>query len=136
MIHFEITQSPDDNVQTHFQFHLNQIYLGRSDGQLHIQDSTLAPSHLMLEVVENDLLVHPQTNVESYLINGKRSTSVRKIKINDLITLGQTTLKVISFSHTSLETKKDILNKKLKSLVESNSKRLGVIEMLSQKNKA
>lgn len=135
MIHFEITQSPDDNARTHFQFHFNQIYLGRTDGHLHIQDSALAPNHLMLEVIENDLLVHPQPTVESYLLNGKRATSVRKIKIGDQITLGQTTLKVLSFTLTPTLTKKEILNQKLQTLVEGASSRLAVIESLSQKSK-
>lgn len=90
----------------------------------------------MLEVVENDLLIHPQQNVEAYLINGKRSTSVRKIKTGDMISIGQTQFKILSFNESFKLSKKELLSKKLNALVEENSSRLKVIESMNLKSKA
>ena len=132
MVHLEIIESTDQNVLTSFQFFKNEIYLGYSSGNLFIKDSSLLPSHLMIEVVEKDLIVHPQKNVESYLIEGKRASTPRKIKIGQIISIGQTKFKIIAFEETIIKTKKNILDEKLGTFVEGNSSRLTVIEKLAR----
>lgn len=132
MIEFQILECPDENVLSKFRYFQNQIYIGRSNGDLWIQDFSLAPSHIMLEVIGKDLLIHPQRDVEFYLINGKRASAIRKLKINDVITLGKTSLKVLSFSETEWESKKNLLNRKLNQLIEENSERLNVVESLTK----
>lgn len=132
MIQFEITTCPDSNVIAPFTFYQNQIYLGKSTGDLWINDNSLLASHAMLEVIEKDLLFHPQKGVEFYLLNGKRSSSIRKLKINDTITLGKTTIKIVNFQETQRDSKKVILNNKLNKLIEENSQRLTVVEKLTK----
>lgn len=132
MIHLEILSSPDKNVETQFQFFQNEIYVGHSSGNLHIKDSELKASHMMIEVVEKDLIIHPQKEVESYLIDGKRASNVRKIKMNQKITVGKTTFKVVNFEETNFPSKKTILDQKLSQLVEESSPRLGAIEKLAK----
>ena len=132
MINFEITSSPDSNVESTFKFYQNQVYLGRNSGNLWINDRDLFSSHALLEVVGKDLLIHPQRGVEFYLINGKRASAIRKLKVNDQITLGQTILKIVSYEETFFESKKDLLDSKLNDLVQSNSTRLSVIENLTK----
>lgn len=132
MIQFEITKSPDSNVMTTFKFFRNDIYLGSATGDVVIRDPSVNKSHLMLEVVEGDFLVHPQKDVPYYLINGKRSTSIRKIKPSDILTIGETEIKLIAFEWSEPKSKKTILNQKLANLVESNSPHITVIEKLSK----
>ncbi len=132
MIEIQIIESPDENVIASYKFFQNQIYLGRTNGDVWIQDLSLSPSHVMLEVIGKDLLIHPQRGVEFYLINGKRASAIRKLKTNDLITLGKTIVKINSFSETDRESKKDMLNRKLNQLVEQNSDRLNVVENLTK----
>lgn len=132
MIHLEILSGPDKNVLSTFQFFQNALYLGRSSGNLLIQDPELYDSHLMIEVVENDLIVHPQKNVTSYLIDGKRASTVRKIKVGQKITIGSTVFKVLNFEETHFDSKKSILDNKLSALVEANSQRLVVIEGIAK----
>ena len=86
----------------------------------------------MIEVVEKDLIIHPQKGVESYLIDGKRSSSIRKIKSGQVITIGSTKFKVLSFEETPVSSKKKILDEKLNRLLEANSPRLVVIEKLAK----
>jgi hypothetical protein len=132
MIHFEVIKSPDENVLSEFKYFQNQIYIGRGQGDLWINDSELLKSHIMLEVLHKDLLLHPQKNVPFYLINGKRASAIRKLKKGDQVSLGNTTIKVIAFEETMKESKKQILNEKLNSLIETNASRLSVVETLSK----
>ena len=135
MIKFSITESPDQEVLSTFEYFHNLIYIGRTSGNLTIQDNGLLRSHLMIEVVGDDLIVHPQKEVEFYLINGKRATTPRKVKINDLLKIGNTSIKLIAFDETPATSKKAILNQKLDQLIEENSHRLPVIEALSKLSK-
>jgi hypothetical protein len=132
MINFEIIESPDANVKTSYKYFKNDLYLGRELGDLLIQDPNLLPSQLMIEILEEELLVHPQKGVESYLLNGKRATSIRKVKVGDTIGFGKTVLKILDFSLTPDRTKKTFLNNKLSSMIEKESPRLTVIEKISQ----
>jgi hypothetical protein len=86
----------------------------------------------MLEVIGNDLLVHPQKEVPFYLINGKRASAIRKLKVGDQITIGQTILQISVFAESEKESKKQILNEKLNQLIETSASRLSVIEALSK----
>jgi hypothetical protein len=132
MILLEITDSPDKNVLNKFEFFQNQLYLGRNSVSLNINDPSLLDSHVMIEVVEKDLILHPQNGVESYLIDGKRSSTIRKIKASQIITIGSTSFKVLNFQETDFKTKKSILDEKLNKLIEENSPRLAVIEKLGK----
>lgn len=132
MVHIEITQSPDVNVITNFKFHKNEVYFGSVHGDLLIDDQSLQASHLMIEIHDDEMLVHPQKGVEHYLINGKRATTIRKLRKGDTLGFGKTILKVLDFSLTPAQTKKIVLNEKLASLIDKNSPRLPVVEMLTR----
>jgi hypothetical protein len=132
MIKFEITESPDHEVLSTFEYFHNLIYLGRTSGNITIQDPELLRSHLLIEVVGTDLIVHPQKEVEFYLINGKRATTPRKIKAGDQLTIGKTIIKVISFEETPPFSKKNIMNSKLDALIQAGSHKLPIIESLSK----
>lgn len=135
MIQFEIIKSPDQNVLHQYQYFQNQLYLGRISGNVRIEDPELLKSHVMIEVVESNLIIHPQPEVNFYLLNGKRATTVRKLSVGDEITLGATVLKILKFSETPTPSKKAILNQKLSELMEENSPLLTVIEKLGQLSK-
>lgn len=132
MIHLEVTTGPDKNILTDFKFFQNEVYIGRLSGNLQIKDPDLRESHVMIEVIDNDLIIHPQKGVESYLIDGKRSSSIRKIKAGQVITIGKTIFKILSFEQTPAISKKKILDENLNRLIEENSPRLVVIEKLEK----
>jgi hypothetical protein len=135
MISFQITDSPDLNVIKSFTFFQNLIYLGRKRGNLCIDDPKLLEGHLMIEVIGPILQVHPQTHVDHYLLNEKRATEIRKLKIGDTLTIGETRLKILNFQETKEESKKDFLNRKMSELMASNSPKLELIEKLAQLSK-
>jgi len=134
MITIEITKGPRECLGQ-FRFEKNELYLGRDPLDLAIADEKLQTTHILLEIPENDLLVHPQKGVEFYLLNGKRSTSIRKVKAGDTIGIGNTELKIVSFDKVHVANKKEVLDAKLAKLIENNSPRLAVIEKLSKSMK-
>lgn len=135
MINIEVIKSPDINVMADFKFFQNQIYIGNDAENLCIADVGLLATHIMLEVVENELLIHPMKNVKFYLINGKRCSVVKKLSPNDKITIAETTFKILSFQETTKDSKKKILNAKLDELLEKKSLRLLSIESLTKRMK-
>lgn len=135
MIQLQILRSPDANVLREYKFFQNQLYIGRTNGDFCIQDPGLSRSHLLIEVIEGDLLVHPQKDVDHYLINGKRATEIRKVKAGETITIGNTQLKILSFSETQTRSKKQILDAKMSQLMQEGSERLRLIEKLVRLSK-
>lgn len=132
MILLEILSSPDKTVLYKFEFHQNQIYIGRNSASLNIADPGLLDSHALIEVVENELIFHPQAGVSSYLIDGKRASNVRKIRLFQAITVANTCLRILEFKETKFRSKKAILDEKLAKLIDENSHRIQVIEQLGR----
>lgn len=132
MIEIEFIDSPDPRIKESFTFHLNQLYLGRMGENLFILDPDLKDSHVLIEIIENELLIHPQSGVDSYLIDGKRASTIRKIKPNQKITIGGTTFKINRFEETKFATKKSILDNKLAALMEKEDIKLNSIEVLAK----
>src|SRR5690606_24642108 len=102
---------------------------------LWIKDPELENIHIMLEIIDDELLIHPQQGVEFFLLNAKRATTIRKLKNLDIIQIGKTKIKILAFEKTLKESKKSILDAKLSQLIEENSSRLNVVELLTKKMK-
>ncbi len=131
MIKLEFIKSPDFDVLNTFQYFQNEIYIGRTTGDLKIKDPSLHNTHLMIEVVEGELILHPQTDVDFYLLDGKRASSIRKIKKGQIITIGSSQFKILEFEQTPFPSKKKILDQKLAQFIEENSPHLKCIEQLA-----
>lgn len=135
MISFQVTDSPDPNVLRIFTFFQNLIYLGRKRGNLCINDPKIQESHLLIEVVERHLQVHPQPGVDFYLLNEKRTTEIRKLKVGDTVSVGQTRILITGFEETPEESKKEFLDRKMAELFAAGSPKLDIIEELAQRGK-
>jgi hypothetical protein len=135
MITLEILGTPDPLVTGTFRFHQNQLTLGQRNCTLNVDDPQMPPGYLLIEVAEGSLVVHPPKDHPTYLLNGKRATSVRKLKPKDEITLGQTSLRILEFAQTETQGRKEILGQKLEELIRENSPRLAVIEALGRLSK-
>jgi hypothetical protein len=131
MIQFEIIKSPDRDIQKDFIFFHNEIFFGLSKGHVRINDAQISSTHIMIEIIENELILHPQLGVDHYLIDGKRATSVRKLRIGQSITIGETEFKIKDFKYTEFKSKKTILDEKLAHLIEQESSKLIIIEDLA-----
>jgi hypothetical protein len=132
MIEFEITESPDNNVIGNFKFFKNQIYIGSTSNDLSILDEQLGSQHILLEIPESELLIHPLEKNSAYLLNNKRSTAIRRLKKGDEILIGKTKIKIINFELTLKLSKKEILTNRMNELFETESSLLPIIEKLNQ----
>lgn len=132
MIRLECTQSPDSNSLGTYEFQQNMIYLGRKDTDIITQDLSWPLQTMVFEVVEDQFYIHPQKELPFFLVNGKRSTGVKKIKPGELITIGHTVFKLIKFSLTNYPVKKQILDEKLQDIVNTDSPKLEVIRRLTE----
>lgn len=132
MIHIEVVSSPDNRVIYPFTFYKNQILIGKTQGDICINDPSLNKTHMMLEIVDEQLFLHPMKDTAYFLLNNKRSTTIKKIKTNDTFTIGNTLIKIINFSINPKISKKNILNLSLDRLIEENSPKLNLIENLSK----
>src|SRR5690554_1657238 len=132
MIEMEILESPDRDVIGHYALSKNEIYLGQVLTDIQIKDPLLLNSHAFMEVLDDTLLFHPQKHAGHYQLNGKRALTIRKLKNGDVIQIGQTKFKIISFNYTHDPSRKEILDQKLASFIENQDPRLEVIEMLGQ----
>ncbi len=132
MIKIECLQTPDINALGIYEYGQNMIYLGRKDTDFTPQDFSLPENAMMIEVIEDQFYIHPQKSLEYFLINKKRCTGVKKIKRGDEITLGETIIKLIDFRFDQFETKKQILDSKLKTIIENNSSKLEAIRKLTE----
>ena len=132
MIQIECLNSPDINALGIYEYQQNMIYVGRKNTDLLLQDLSWPADAMMFEVVEDQFYIHPQKDLSFFLVNGKRSTGVKKIKRQDIITIGETQIKLIDFLSTEFISKKQTLDKKLKELVETNSPKLSIVRKLTE----
>jgi hypothetical protein len=132
MIEIEFIDTPDHRIKENFIFHQNEIYLGRRGENFFILDPELKDSHMLIEIIENELIIHPQSGVEFYLIDGKRASTIRKIKTQQKITIGKTTFKINKFEATNFPSKKFLLDSKLALLMEKDDVKLNSIEILAK----
>jgi hypothetical protein len=133
MIKFEVLQSPDLRVVGQYQFFHNEISLGSETGHLQIMDAKIAPQHLMIQLIDNELMIQPYASMNHYLLNGKRATLSKKAISRDKLTIGDTVIQIQEYHSTLFETKKDHLNKKLSAFISRRDERLEIIELLTLK---
>jgi hypothetical protein len=134
MLEVEIVSCPDDDFEGKWCFHRNEIYLGYPKGDITFSGINLSYA-FMIESLPDGIQVTPHPDLDFWHLNGKRSTKSKKIKVNDLIEVSGVKLKVTQFSYQEIKTKKQILDVKLKDLVEKEDPILSLIQLLNQKAK-
>ncbi len=102
MIHIDVTTSNDPLALGLYEFEFNYIYVGRSKkNDLILVDKDIPAMFLKIFIhfdgKEESLIVKNNLNDPYYFINGKKVSGSLKLKINDVISLGATKLKIIGF---------------------------------------
>lgn len=98
MIKIEVTSSNDTDRLGYFLFYKDLIYVGSNhDADLYIPDDQISNNHIFLEVVDTKLLTHLGRGVEFMLINGKRTTSFKTLRVGDSVSLNTLTFKVLEY---------------------------------------
>jgi hypothetical protein len=134
MIHLEITKSNNSDHLGEYQFHKDLIYIGSNlSADIYLPEKEILTNHLFIEVVEGKLLVHPSREADFFLVDGKRTTSVRYIKINQKISVGETEILIKSFSVSPMVSLREKLNEKTDQLINAKSDMLDLIAKLEEK---
>jgi hypothetical protein len=117
MIEIEIIKSADLDFVGKWKFYKNSIYLGYPEADILVTD--LMQSYaFMIEILPTGLQVIPHPKIEYWLLNGKRATQPRRIKMGDQVQVGETLFKVIDCMFVENKSKKEFLDEKLAELVE------------------
>lgn len=135
MIEICVTKADDEAYLGTWRIPKNQVYLGHPEGD--ISPSTLPQSFLFLiEVAEGVLQVQPHPALEYWHLNGKRATKARRIRPGDRVRVGDVEFHVVAAQEVPLQSKKQLLDARLKALVTQNDPILSLVELLNPKTKA
>lgn len=129
MIQITTHSSPDkDKIGTSL-FNKNLIYVGNDHMcDLYFHDDQVIPNHLIIEVIESKMIIHPHKDIKYFLVNGKRSTSHKYVTIGNKVKIGNTEFTIDNFIETSYSTVKDNLNKLTDELIKEESPLLDIIQ--------
>ena len=89
------------------------------DADLFIPADGILNNHIFLEVVDSKLLAHLGRETEFILINGKRTTSFKTLKIGDLISLNSLSFKIQNFSLSASGSISDFLKERVAQVKEN-----------------
>jgi hypothetical protein len=135
MIEIEVIKARDLDFLGKWKFHKNSIYLGFP--QADICYSPIALSYaFMIEILPKGLQVIPHPKLEFWLLNTKRSTQQRTVKLGDRIMVSDLEFKIIDAKFEESVTKKSVLDLKLKELVKNESDTLTLISLINKKVKS
>lgn len=96
MIKLEIITSPDELISGKFDFYGHELIIGRNSScHLVIDDSEIKNQHLSLKKNEHLLFIHSSKN--TFFLNGKKIIGTKAYQVNDILTLGETSIKLLSY---------------------------------------
>jgi hypothetical protein len=130
MIKFEIINSPDSEMIGEFEFTRNLITLGGEHDHVWLHDPVVSDTHLTFEVTEKHLNCYLNQDLEFFHVNGKRTKVFKTLKVNDVIKVGHTEIKIIFCSLTQIDSLKETLNKNMDLIIKDHPKILEVIKEL------
>lgn len=131
MIQLTVNSSKDINKVGTVTFNKNLIYVGNDHlCDLFICEENLLSNHLIVEIVENKMIIHPHKDIEFFLVNGKRSTGHKFVNVGNKVKIGETEFSIDNFVETTYSSVKDNLNKLTDELIKSESPLLDVIQKI------
>jgi len=135
MIEIEITKSVDIDFLGKWQFHKNNIYIGYPLADVAYPPIDLSYAFL-IEVLPEAIQVIPHPKLEFWLLNSKRSTQQRTIKIGDSLKVGDLEFKITQAQFEETFSKKTVLDERLKDLVKTEDESLMLISLINKKVKS
>ena len=135
MLVVEVLECQDPEYEGVWRLHKNQLYLGYPEGDITPAVPGLPSYGFLIEVLPDMVQGTPHPEIVHWLLNGKRATRPRRLRIGDEITVANVRLKILEVELQEFESKKSILDARLQKLVESNSGLLPLIKILKDKTK-
>ena len=133
MIIIEVLKCTNLESTGEYSFYKNLVYIGSSHkADLLFNDSNLFPTHLFLEVIDNKLLIHPNKDLDFFLIDGKRTTSIKYVKVGQQVSFSDYIVQIKYFTHTHLEDLRSYLNNKTDEMIKNNPRKLELISKIEE----
>jgi len=99
---------------------------------IYLPKSNLSDIHFFIEIIEDKLILHLNKKAEPILVNTKRTTHFKNIKVGDVITADDIQFKVLRFKDEKNISKKEKLNQVVSTLEQDNPELLQIISSLSE----
>lgn len=133
MIDLTLTCKNNPKINGRRVIYKNLIYIG-SDYSCDIftPGKKIKHIHIFIEVVDNKLLVHLGKNVQEVHVAGKKTTSVRFFKRNEIISFLGYEIIVSDFSYNNYSNTKDEINRLTEVLAQSNGPILELIKEIQE----
>lgn len=132
MIEIKVTKSNNTDFLGNYKFNKNLIYVGSNhDSDLYFPNTKLIRNHIFIEVIENKLLTHINQSCDYILVNKKRTTKFKVLKVGDILELEDIQLCITKFETTNYQTKKDALNNTAKNISKIKPELIPLISRLS-----
>ncbi len=136
MINLEFVSSPDQEIIGPRSYHKNMIYLGHKSGDILIQDPDIFDNHLIIEVNEHGIFLHPHPHIDHFHLNGKRTYGVIALKLGDQITIGKTCFILRQAEKSEIFYRKELLNKGLERVIQDKDPISEVLSFLEERIKS
>ncbi|MGZ3650465.1 MAG: hypothetical protein ACXVB9_22530 [Bdellovibrionota bacterium] len=136
MIEFKIITCPDKSQQATYQHVGRELLLGKTDGEMIIDDPGIGPVQLKI-VVESDrsaTLENLNTSIEVRL-NGKAIAGVTPLKEKDNVTVARTTINFSRLDLTSLPVPETFVHPNEKERFTIGSKEKAILDVLDHLEK-
>lgn len=135
MLVVEILDCPDPEFLGEWRFHKNQIQLGFPEGDISPDVAGLPSYGFMLETYPDLIQGTPHPDLGHWLLNGKRATRPRRLRLGDTISVAGIKLRIKEAVPEEFHSRKSILDGKLQALLSSESKLLPLIKLLKDLTK-
>ncbi len=123
MIQISVKDTFDKNYIGQYSIHKNLIYIGIDKGcDVCLEDTGIQSNHIFIEIVEKSkLLCHLGKSTDFILVNSKRTTGHKFLKVGDTIKIGDNSLLTIdAFLFQENLKYKDMLNTKTEAILETD----------------
>ena len=135
MINIDIISARDSNLLGNYHFLKNIVYVGSNhQSDIYCPNTNLSDIHFFIEILENKLILHVNQKAEAILVNSKRTTHFKNLKVGDIIEVDHIKFKITDFSYHKMISKKEKLNELVASLEQRDPELLEIISLMSKES--
>lgn len=133
MIQIEILDCPDPDYICELSFFLNPLLIGKNIAcDVYLPDKDIPNADLILEVQGDKIMAQLESENDYFWVNEKRSKKIKFLKINDVIKIGASSIRIKNFSQEKIVTKRSLLNKNTEEIITERSPLLELIKEMQK----
>ena len=133
MIEIEIKDTINKDRLGIYNIHRNTISLGsHPSDDIMVDQDQINKQHIHFNISKNKLFLELGNDVERIHVNKKICNATKSLKINDEIKINNTMIKILNFSQSQIQTRKELLNQKVSELPEKRPELVEILQELSQ----